>query len=118
MKKSIALSTLLLACMSASSFADTGTTTDIQTTQNVDQITCGQFLELGEEVMPVTVGYLYAVNSQDSQVDIIQVQDLVNVEVDSIVEECITNPDILASDAIDHQVSEKAKIAKDVELAM
>ncbi|GAM54106.1 hypothetical protein JCM19231_3626 [Vibrio ishigakensis] len=51
MKKSIALSTLLLACMSASSFADTGTTTDIQTTQNVDQITCGQFLELGEEVM-------------------------------------------------------------------
>ncbi|GAM54107.1 hypothetical protein JCM19231_3627 [Vibrio ishigakensis] len=50
--------------------------------------------------------------------DIIQVQDLVNVEVDSIVEECITNPDILASDAIVHQVSEKAKIAKDVELAM
>ncbi|GAM66803.1 hypothetical protein JCM19236_3133 [Vibrio sp. JCM 19236] len=118
MKKSIALSTLLLACMSASSFADTGTTTDIQTTQNVDQITCGQFLELGEEVMPVTVGYLYAVNSQDSQVDIIQVQDLVNVEVDSIVEECITNPDILALMRSIIKYLKKAKIAKDVELAM
>lgn len=118
MKKSITLSALLLASVSASTFASSETTSDIEITQNVDQITCGQFLELGEEYMPMTIGYLYAVNNKGTEVDIIEMQDLVNIEVDSIIEECIVTPEVLAVEAIAHQASEKSKIANDVEMAM
>lgn len=118
MKKSLGLSAVVLSIMSASAFASTEAQGDVAIQQDVDQITCGQFVELDEEVMPITVGYLYAVNADDTEVDVIEVQDLVDVEIASIVDECTLTPEVKAVEVIDSQVAEKAKIANDVEVAM
>ncbi|GEA51611.1 hypothetical protein VIN01S_24150 [Vibrio inusitatus NBRC 102082] len=118
MKKALGLSTLLLSLMSASTFAATSAQADVVVQEDVDQITCGEFVELDDEVMPITVGYLYAVNADGTDVDVIEVQDLVNVEIASIVDECSVTPEAKVVDVIDTQVSEKAKVANNVETAM
>ncbi|GEM79798.1 HdeA/HdeB family chaperone [Vibrio superstes] len=117
MKKILGFSALVITALTASSSVFAETQSDV-IVSNVDEVTCEQFLELDEETMPLTVGYLYAVNADDSDADLIEIQDLVNVEVASIVQECTVIPAVKLVEVVNSHVAEKARVSGQVEMVM
>jgi len=86
MKKiSIILTTLLMA---TSSYA------------NADDVTCEDIIEMDYSLVPVAIGYIVGWNDNENDLELIELDTLVPVEVDTIIEVCKANPKKKVKDVI------------------
>ncbi|MEL0607838.1 HdeA/HdeB family chaperone [Vibrio echinoideorum] len=79
-------------------------------------ITCADFLELDQEVIPVSVNYLMGWDSETQSIDTHKVEDFDTIDITQIVEVCEQHPTALAVEVIEQQTA-KAN-AKKIEKAL
>lgn len=89
------------------------TTAEIQVEST---ITCADFLELDQEIIPISVNYLMGWDSETQSIDTHKVEYFDTIDITQIVEVCEQEPTALAVEVIEQQTA-KAN-AKKIEKAL
>ena len=98
LKKALFLTTALAIIPAA--YADSGDDKMAPVVNTaVKDMSCAQFLMIDHDTLPVAVGFLYRLNQETGNIDVVNVDALENVSVEDVVNYCQQNPDAKASTA-------------------